>query len=591
MDLNEEYSALDKNTLLDQSLYVSQCISYLLNVYPDYTHFPIVAHSMGGIVVKHALLKYDLNPINWTLFTIATPHLEPPIPLNRGIYSVYQYIHTQWNYSSSIVSIVGGILDLTVSSSQCRPDFYSTGMNYVWTGADHRALLWCNQLQKQLAKVLLEFRNWKDAPLEIKKSLILNTLKPTPLTWKNDSIIPWKDSVVQQSERRGWREFESSMTLFYSNFTTKLTFFLDHSSILPSMYACTITNCFYTTPTNSEYIPLDFKFVKHDIEGQSKERKVSAFYEIQGNSSLHNLTISFNSLESFTNSNQPMRIGWDLQKDETKCISSVTFSFFDIVFGFSKELNLNCYYTRLKLKGISHSPFVYNVNMDGIDFNESFLYQKYQKQVKWIHSNQFYLMFFQSISSPLTRKDSKDTQKWLELHMWNRNSKMKIKIKINWFSSLALLILHYPGLILGYFGAFSLWFILDSLSVQSFLFKNVVFLFIVNVNSSFSRILLGIQSHSLALSILLILSFYLSYSLFIGFTLILKYARIKVWSIPKEIGIGLVCTLYLYLLLTNGNSHVFNTSMGILLLIIYMTMKVFFFILTVEFHFNVLGST
>ena len=57
MDLDEQLSAFDYHAIVKQADFVEYVIKSLLLRYPKVTHFPIVAHSMGGIVAKLSLLK------------------------------------------------------------------------------------------------------------------------------------------------------------------------------------------------------------------------------------------------------------------------------------------------------------------------------------------------------------------------------------------------------------------------------------------------------------------------------------------------------------------------------------------------------
>jgi hypothetical protein len=170
-DLREEFSALHAPTLHDQAVYLSFVIQYLKARY-RLTEFPIVAHSMGGIATKKALildsqrLESTPNGTSWTLMTIATPHSDPPIPLSHALMSFYKKLQQDWDNkmssSSVIVSFAGGSLDTTLNSELCRVPpslgitLYTFEIDTVWTGADHRALLWCNQFVKKLTGFVMD---------------------------------------------------------------------------------------------------------------------------------------------------------------------------------------------------------------------------------------------------------------------------------------------------------------------------------------------------------------------------------------------------------------------------------------------------
>lgn len=161
VDLDEQLSAFDHHAIIKQSEFVQSVIRGLLSRYPKCDHFPIIAHSMGGIVAKHALLNIDSNK-SWTLISIATPHKRPPFSISRELLKLFLNINQEWDIrknSSILVSISGGILDTMISSDLTRAEnaimMYAPGMVDVWTGADHKMLLWCNQLIVKLSRFLL----------------------------------------------------------------------------------------------------------------------------------------------------------------------------------------------------------------------------------------------------------------------------------------------------------------------------------------------------------------------------------------------------------------------------------------------------
>lgn len=129
---------------------------------------------MGGIVARAMpmLANYKQNSVN-TIITIATPHLTAPLLLDSITYKTYKDISLFWKQHQStllkdtvIISIAGGSLDNIIHSDGVNIDTfipkshgfttYTTSISNVWTGADHMAILWCNQFIRILATTLLE---------------------------------------------------------------------------------------------------------------------------------------------------------------------------------------------------------------------------------------------------------------------------------------------------------------------------------------------------------------------------------------------------------------------------------------------------
>ncbi|GAA6041869.1 hypothetical protein JCM8097_004517 [Rhodosporidiobolus ruineniae] len=214
LDFNDDFSAFHGQTLLDQAEYTADCVRYILSLYahhedethgarrPDPTSAIVVAHSMGGIVARAAVLNkgYQSGSIS-TLITFATPHQVPPVTVDAGVDRVYEAINSYWReaYSLSalpssapsaaassalvsspyrlppstelaslvLISLSGGLSDLTIASesvslSNLVPSSgshgftaFTTAIPGVQTPIDHLAILWCQQLIYTVAEGLL----------------------------------------------------------------------------------------------------------------------------------------------------------------------------------------------------------------------------------------------------------------------------------------------------------------------------------------------------------------------------------------------------------------------------------------------------
>lgn len=185
LDFNDDFSAFHGQTLRDQAEYLADSIRYVLSLYhrkplsrsssssllPDPTSVIVVAHSMGGIVARAAILHshFQANSIA-TLITIATPHTVPPASVDRAIDTVYSEINAKWRDSPpsdlAFISIGGGLSDTTISSesvslSSLLPQNHSSSVTVfastlIGTPVDHLALLWCSQILQSLASALIQ---------------------------------------------------------------------------------------------------------------------------------------------------------------------------------------------------------------------------------------------------------------------------------------------------------------------------------------------------------------------------------------------------------------------------------------------------
>ncbi|KAK4702313.1 GPI inositol-deacylase, partial [Phenoliferia sp. Uapishka_3] len=197
IDYNDDFSAFHGQTLLDQAEYLADSIRFILSLYhqesgsnvPDPTSVIVVAHSMGGIVARAAFLHphFQAQSIS-TLITFATPHVSPPVSVDRNIDRVYDHINSYWRRSYGLtsstsspatttehealqdlvlISIGGGISDVTIASESVSLasllplndshgfTVFTTAIPGVNTPIDHLAMLWCQQLMQTLAQSIL----------------------------------------------------------------------------------------------------------------------------------------------------------------------------------------------------------------------------------------------------------------------------------------------------------------------------------------------------------------------------------------------------------------------------------------------------
>lgn len=193
LDYNDDFSAFHGQTLLDQSEYLADAIRFILSLYhkkdgrPDPTSVIVVAHSMGGIVARAAFLHphYQSHSIS-TLITIATPHVVPPVTVDRSVGKVYDAVNGYWRRGYGLdpsvdtagaareelsdlvtISLSGGLSDVTIASEAVSLasliplddshgfTVFTTSIPGVATPIDHLAMLWCQQLLAIIADSLL----------------------------------------------------------------------------------------------------------------------------------------------------------------------------------------------------------------------------------------------------------------------------------------------------------------------------------------------------------------------------------------------------------------------------------------------------
>jgi pimeloyl-ACP methyl ester carboxylesterase len=192
VDFNEDFTAFHGQTLLDQAEYLNDAITYILSLYhtpelsarddnlPDPTSVIIVGHSMGGIVARTMVTmpNYQANSIN-TIITLSAPHARPPVSFDGDIVRTYRGVNDYWRHAYSqkwaidnplwhltLISIAGGGLDTVVpsdyaSTASLVPEthgftVFTSSIPNVWTGMDHLAITWCDQVRKSVVRALYD---------------------------------------------------------------------------------------------------------------------------------------------------------------------------------------------------------------------------------------------------------------------------------------------------------------------------------------------------------------------------------------------------------------------------------------------------
>lgn len=174
-DFNEDLSAFHGATLREQAVYVNEVLAYLQSISPTpQLPIPILAHSMGGIVARLALLEpnHSHGSVD-TIVTLSSPHAYPPAPLDDAIEAIYTRLnaaaHSQQQSASSVllISLSGGLFDTQLPAEpsslslarlwpkEARLDGFTSALPTLWSSVDHLAMMWCDQVRAPIARAVL----------------------------------------------------------------------------------------------------------------------------------------------------------------------------------------------------------------------------------------------------------------------------------------------------------------------------------------------------------------------------------------------------------------------------------------------------
>ena len=113
VDFNEELSGLAGALLEKQTQFAVRAIDHVLSFYQadGGRKIVLVGHSMGGIVARAVLSRGYGDRID-LIYTQATPHLAPPMAIDRDIVAFYRHMREAESemkrFDTPIVSVSGG---------------------------------------------------------------------------------------------------------------------------------------------------------------------------------------------------------------------------------------------------------------------------------------------------------------------------------------------------------------------------------------------------------------------------------------------------------------------------------------------------
>ncbi|KAJ2849407.1 GPI inositol deacylase [Coemansia brasiliensis] len=251
LGLNEELTALHGYSIVEQADFVNDAIRYILAQYPrararhrlssQTTEFAlpesviVIGHSMGGVVARTAFMLPNHIPGSvQALFTLSTPHNNPTASLEWHVEQIYSQVNHFWRHgfhngtlnNVSLVSIAGGNLDSMINSDytyvgHLAPprnalSVLSSGINDVWLSQDHQSILWCAQMARKFALLLMHIMDARQpsqlVPLDQRMDIMRRQLYPA-IDYKQADHIPY-ERITSLDNYRYIREVEGAVKLY-----------------------------------------------------------------------------------------------------------------------------------------------------------------------------------------------------------------------------------------------------------------------------------------------------------------------------------------------------------------------------------------
>uniref|UniRef100_A0A0N4ZG50 GPI inositol-deacylase n=1 Tax=Parastrongyloides trichosuri TaxID=131310 RepID=A0A0N4ZG50_PARTI len=162
VDFYEEFNIFDTNILRRQVKFLIESLIELEKLYKNKRKkkYVLMGHSMGGIVIKMALYESEWlrNNVGF-IITMGTPLKSHPLKITRDFDKIFNDISTITTVPT--ISIHGGLMDELIEESLTKDNtsltFGTQSMDRVWSMADHKCLVWCNQEQRSISRLLFEY--------------------------------------------------------------------------------------------------------------------------------------------------------------------------------------------------------------------------------------------------------------------------------------------------------------------------------------------------------------------------------------------------------------------------------------------------
>ncbi|KAI9481388.1 MAG: PGAP1-like protein-domain-containing protein [Benjaminiella poitrasii] len=484
VDLNEEFSAFSGQTLLDQAEYMNQAIERILSLYDSNqssspTSVILVGHSMGGLVARTMLMLPNYIPKSIkTILTLATPHLSAPILLDVTLYKVYQDLTRYWQYDNSnqyynttlkdvtIISIAGGSLDTIIHSDgvqmtslvPARQGFttYTTSIPGVWTGTDHMAILWCNQLIRLLATTMLDVADLgMDSTVEERMRIFKYYL----LEGGPSSIVKYQDNAdsiilknVRQSDMNEYVLFDINnrkpnavlpITTHQWQFLTNIDEIYDMCWSIVSCQNQTDNHndiiC-HSTPPKATVLPsateenlagsLPYRLLTIDNDSIRNSHYLSIIQHCQITNAKETPFI-----QAFAISYQPVRH---------------TQSIWDIMWN-GLSFDADSFYSVHEFPLIHNSLFAFDINVISIKSlkKDAVMYKPMMQQMMHKQEIKYYRGLENGVSDRITFHQENTATKdgGLSLRFFTDNQKLQIRFKLDWYGTLGRCVLRYGAVL------------------------------------------------------------------------------------------------------------------------------------------------
>jgi pimeloyl-ACP methyl ester carboxylesterase len=191
LDFGEEGGALHGYLVERQASYISDRINTLSAVC-NVTQIHVVAHSMGGVSSRLALVQYpEFMKVVRNLITLGTPHNSPLWNWETTMFNIYNKLYKRsGTLKASIISISGGVRDEMIPPDSCYIVNERVGNSTISVlassimqpatiegktvapllGMDHRAIVWCHNVLSEVRSILYNLIHVNNITTQLKLS-------------------------------------------------------------------------------------------------------------------------------------------------------------------------------------------------------------------------------------------------------------------------------------------------------------------------------------------------------------------------------------------------------------------------------------
>uniref|UniRef100_A0AC35TWV9 GPI inositol-deacylase n=1 Tax=Rhabditophanes sp. KR3021 TaxID=114890 RepID=A0AC35TWV9_9BILA len=164
VDFNEEINIFSSSILRREATFLIDIMFKLDSLYDPLINpnkkYIIVSHSMGGIVARMAARSCEKFKSKLSMIvSLGTPHKHSPMMITKDIVNEWKYM--QQLKDVPVISIGGGLLDFQIEETLIKEGhimaYNLQTVDRAWTMADHQCLVWCNQLQRAISRLLFDY--------------------------------------------------------------------------------------------------------------------------------------------------------------------------------------------------------------------------------------------------------------------------------------------------------------------------------------------------------------------------------------------------------------------------------------------------